>query len=129
MRKKKRSIALCLSTALLFGMTLNVCASSGTYRSGQIVVGYSSSVTTTSGYANTTITSGGTGTALVSAEYHSHYTGNYMEAAVQRKNASNGTSAAVDFSAGVGCASSYISATHDATVGGTTIPTQTSSGS
>lgn len=129
MRKKKCSIALCLSTALLFGMALNVCASSGTYRSGSITVGYGSSVTSTSGYAYTTIADGGTGTASVSAEYHSHYIGNYMEVPVQSKNATNGTAASLSFSPATGCASSYISASHDATVGGTTIPTQTSSGS
>ena len=129
MKKKKLGITLCLSATLLFGTVLNVCAGSGTYRSGEIVVGYSSSVTATSGYANTSITGGGTGTASVSAEYHSHYNGNYMEAAVQRKSATNGTAASLSFSPAVGCSSSYISATHDATVGGTTIPTQTSSGS
>lgn len=115
--------------SIIVGMTLNVCAGSGTYRSGNITVGYGSSVTPTSGYAYTSIASGGTGTASVSAEYHSHYTGNYMEAPVQKGNAANATAASVSFSPATGCASSYISATHDATVGGTTIPTQTSSGS
>lgn len=129
MKKKKLGIALCLSATLLFGMGLNVCAGSGTYRSGNIIVGYGSSVTTTTGYAYTTIAGGGTGTASVSAEYHSHYNGNYMEADVQRQTATNGMAASLSFSAATGCSSSYISATHNATVDGTTIPTQTSSGS
>lgn len=129
MKKKKLGIALCLSATLMFGMGLNVCAGSGTYRSNEIIVGYGSSVTTTSGYAYTTIAGGGSGTASVSAEYHSHYNGNYMDRPVQRKTATNGMAASLSFSVEVGCSSSYISATHDATVGGTTIPTQTSSGS
>lgn len=128
MRKKKLGIALCLSATLMFGIGLNVCAGSGTYRSDKIVVGYSSSVTTISGYANTAITQG-TGTASVSAQYYSHYTGSYIERPVQYKSDSNGTAVSISFSAGVGCASSYIYATHNATVNGTAIPTQTSTGS
>lgn len=129
MKKKKLGVALCLSATLLFGMGLNVCAGSGTYRSNGIIVGYGSSVTSNSGYAYTSIAGGGTGTASVSAEYHCHYDGNHMEAAVQSGTATNGTAASLSFSAAPGCSSSYISATHDATVGGTTIPTQSSSGS
>lgn len=129
MKKKKLGIALCLSATLLFGMGLNVCAGSGTYRSNGIIVGYGSSVTSDTGYAYTAIAGGGTGTASVSAEYHTHYTGNQMDRPVQKKSATNGTAASLSFSAEAGCASSYISATHDATVGGTTIPTQSSSGS
>ncbi len=125
----KLGIVLCLSATLLFGMGLNVCAGSGTYRSGNIIVGYGSSVTTKTGYANTSIAGGGTGTASVSAEYHSHYNGNYMEVGPQTNTAKNATAASLNFCAATGCSSSYISATHDATVGGTTIPTQTSSGS
>lgn len=125
----KRGIAVCFSTMLLFGMALDVCAGSGTYRSNEIIVGYGSSVTSNSGYAYTSIAGGETGTASVSAEYHSHYNGNYKEAPVQTGNSTNGTAASLSFGPATGCSSSYINATHNATVGGTTIPTQTSSGS
>lgn len=127
MKKKKLSIALCLSTVLLFGMGLNVCAGSGTYRSGEIIVGYGSSVTATTGYAYTAITGGGTGTASVSAEYHTHHNVTYDPGTTQSRTVSNGTAASLNFSAGTGYTSSYIYATHGATVGGTTIPTQSSS--
>lgn len=127
MKKKKLGIALCLSAMLLFGMGLNVCAGSGTYRSGEIIVGYGSSVTSNSGYAYTAIAGGGTGTASVSAEYHTHNNVTYEPGATQSRTASNGTAASLSFSAATGYTSSYIYATHGATVGGTTIPTQSSS--